>query len=142
MTPPWCRPPISYKSMQNEKERGRALAILNEVFGYGSFRGQQAEIIDHVAAGGDALVLMPTGSGKSLCYQIPALMREGVALVVSPLIALMQDQVAALAELGVRAAFLNSTLTGSEAAEIERRGGPGGVGLGFVAPPKALEARR
>src|SRR4051812_49818589 len=122
--------------MQNEKERGRALAILNEVFGYASFRGQQAEIIDHVATGGDALVLMPTGSGKSLCYQIPALMREGVALVVSPLIALMQDQVAALAELGVRAAFLNSTLTGSEAAEIERRAGRGGPGLRLLPPRK------
>src|SRR3954469_13768952 len=141
MAPPWCRPPISYKSMQNEKERGRALAILNEVFGYASFRGQQAEIIDHVAAGGDALVLMPTGSGKSLCYQIPALMREGVALVVSPLIALMQDQVAALAELGVRAAFLNSTLTGSEAAEIERRVRRGELDLVYVAPERLLTSR-
>ena len=127
--------------MQNEKERGQALAILNEVFGYASFRGQQAEIIDHVAAGGDALVLMPTGSGKSLCYQIPALMREGVALVVSPLIALMQDQVAALAELGVRAAFLNSTLTASEAAEIERRVRRGDLDLVYVAPERLLTSR-
>jgi len=127
--------------MQNEKERGQALAILNEVFGYASFRGQQAEIIDHVAAGGDALVLMPTGSGKSLCYQIPALMREGVALVVSPLIALMQDQVAALAELGVRAAFLNSTLTASEAAEIERRVRRGDLDLVYVAPERLLTPR-
>src|SRR4051812_17582767 len=127
--------------MQNEKERGRALAILNEVFGYASFRGQQAEIIDHVATGGDALVLMPTGSGKSLCYQIPALLREGVALVVSPLIALMQDQVAALAELGVRAAFLNSTLTGSEAAEIERRVRRGELDLVYVAPERLLTSR-
>src|SRR5690349_23977639 len=119
MAPPGWRPPISYKSMQNEKERGRALAILNEVFGYASFRGQQAEIIDCVTQGGDALVLMPTGSGKSLCYQIPALLRDGVAVVVSPLISLMQDQVAALAELGVRAEFLNSTLTRKEAADIE-----------------------
>src|SRR6185436_772208 len=84
----------------------QALEVLNEVFGYPSFRGHQAEVIEHVAEGGDALVLMPTGSGKSLCYQIPALLRDGVAVVVSPLIALMQDQVAALAELGVRAAFL------------------------------------
>jgi ATP-dependent DNA helicase RecQ len=127
--------------MQNEKERGRALAILNEVFGYPGFRGQQAEIIDHVAAGGDALVLMPTGSGKSLCYQIPALMREGVALIVSPLIALMQDQVAALAELGVRAAFLNSTLTGSEAAEIERHVRRGELDLVYVAPERLLTSR-
>src|SRR4029077_18118495 len=110
-------------SMRNEK----ALAILNEVFGYSAFRGHQAEAIAHVAAGGDALVLMPTGSGKSLCYQIPALMREGVGLVVSPLIALMQDQVAALAELGVRAAFLNSTLGAAEAGEIGGGGGAGGA---------------
>ena len=77
-------------------------------------------MIEHVAGGGDALVLMPTGSGKSLCYQIPALLRDGVGVVVSPLIALMQDQVAALAELGVRAAFLNSTLTGAQAARWKR----------------------
>src|SRR5205809_7717654 len=109
MAPPWCRPPISYKSMQNEKERGRALAILNEVFGYASFRGQQQEIIEHVAAGGDALVLMPTGGGKSLCYQIPALLRPGAGVVVSPLIVLMQEQVDAMVELGLRAGFLNST---------------------------------
>src|SRR4051812_32954105 len=141
MAPPWCRPPISYKSMQNEKERGRALAILNEVFGYASFRGQQAEIIDHVAADGDALVLMPTGSGKSLCYQIPALMREGVALVVSPLIALMQDQVAALAELGVRAAFLNSTLSAAQAAQVEARVRRGELDLVYVAPERLLTAR-
>src|SRR5436190_10090356 len=141
MAPPWCRTPISYKSMQNEKERGRALAILNEVFGYATFRGQQAEIIDHVAAGGDALVLMPTGSGKSLCYQIPALMREGVALVVSPLIALMQDQVAALAELGVRAAFLSSTLSAAEAGETERRVRRGELDLLYVAPERLLTAR-
>jgi ATP-dependent DNA helicase RecQ len=127
--------------MQNEKERSRALALLNEVFGYASFRGQQAEIIDHVAAGGDALVLMPTGSGKSLCYQIPALMREGVALVVSPLIALMQDQVAALAELGVRAAFLNSTLSRAEAGEIERRVRRGELDLVYVAPERLLTSR-
>src|SRR5688572_6615399 len=87
----------------------RANRILQDVFGYPGFRGQQAEIVTHVAAGGDALVLMPTGGGKSLCYQIPALLRKGTGIVVSPLIALMQDQVAALHEAGVRAAFLNST---------------------------------
>ncbi|MBS0403190.1 MAG: DEAD/DEAH box helicase, partial [Proteobacteria bacterium] len=90
------------------------LAILREVFGYEHFRGQQAAIVDHVTAGGDALVLMPTGGGKSLCYQIPALARQragcGVTLVISPLIALMHDQVGALHEAGVAAAFLNSTL--------------------------------
>src|ERR671934_2579734 len=141
MAPPWCRPPISYKSMQEEELREKALAILNDVFGYSSFRGHQAEAITHVAGGGDALVLMPTGSGKSLCYQIPALMREGVALVVSPLIALMQDQVAALAELGVRAAFLNSTLSAAAAGEIERRVRRGELDLLYVAPERLLTAR-
>src|SRR6185503_15917905 len=87
-----------------------ALAILETVFGYTQFRGAQQEIVEHVASGGDALVLMPTGGGKSLCYQIPALMREGCAVVISPLIALMQDQVGALAEVGVKAAVLNSSL--------------------------------
>ena len=84
------------------------LAILNTVFGYPAFRDRQGAIIDHVTAGGDALVLMPTASGKSLCYQIPAMARNGVAIVVSPLIALMHDQVAALQELGIKAAYLNS----------------------------------
>src|SRR5690606_35611549 len=82
------------------------LAVLHDVFGYDAFRGDQAAVVDHVVAGGDALVLMPTGAGKSLCYQIPALVRNGTGVVVSPLIALMQDQVDALRELGVRAAFL------------------------------------
>jgi ATP-dependent DNA helicase RecQ len=119
----------------------KALAVLNEVFGYPAFRGHQAQIIEHVAGGGDALVLMPTGSGKSLCYQIPALLRDGVGVVVSPLISLMQDQVAALAELGVRAAFLNSTLSGSEAAEVERRVQRGELDLVYVAPERLLTAR-
>jgi ATP-dependent DNA helicase RecQ len=118
-----------------------ALGILREVFGYPSFRGHQAEVIEHVAGGGDALVLMPTGSGKSLCYQIPALLRDGVAVVVSPLIALMQDQVAALAELGVRAAFLNSTLSGAEAAEVEGRVRRGELDLVYVAPERLLTGR-
>jgi ATP-dependent DNA helicase RecQ len=115
--------------------------VLQEVFGYPAFRGHQAEVIDHVTGGGDALVLMPTGSGKSLCYQIPALLRDGVGVVVSPLIALMQDQVAALAELGVRAAFLNSTLTGAEAAEVERRTRRGELDLLYVAPERLLTPR-
>ena len=84
-----------------------ASEVLRRVFGYDSFRGQQQEIIEHMAAGGDALVLMPTGGGKSLCYQIPALVRPGTGVVISPLIALMQDQVDALRALGVRAGFLN-----------------------------------
>src|ERR671937_2526276 len=137
MASPWAGRAAYHKSMQNQK----ALAILNEVFGYATFRGHQAEAIAHVAGGGDALVLMPTGSGKSLCYQIPALMREGVALVVSPLIALMQDQVAALAELGVRAAFLNSTLSATEAGEIERRVRRGELDLLYVAPERLLTSR-
>src|SRR5690349_23179863 len=113
-----------------------AVPYLQTVFGYPAFRGEQEAIIEHVAGGGDALVLMPTGSGKSLCYQIPALMREGVGVVVSPLIALMQDQVAALAELGVRAAFLNSTLSGAEAGEVERRTQSGELDLLYVAPER------
>src|SRR5918993_54989 len=98
-----------------------ALSLLRAVFGYSSFRGAQAEIVSHLAAGGDALVLMPTGVGKSLCYQLPALMRKGCGIVVSPLIALMQDQVDALTQSGVQAAFLNSTLDHEAAAAIEQR---------------------
>jgi ATP-dependent DNA helicase RecQ len=98
-------------------------------------------VIEHVAGGGDALVLMPTGSGKSLCYQIPALLRDGVGVVVSPLIALMQDQVAALAELGVRAAFLNSTLSGAQAAQVEGEVRRGELDLVYVAPERLLTAR-
>jgi ATP-dependent DNA helicase RecQ len=119
----------------------QALSVLQQVFGYAEFRGHQAEVIEHVAAGGDALVLMPTGSGKSLCYQIPALLREGVGVVVSPLIALMQDQVAALAELGVRAAFLNSTLNWAEVGEVEDRIRRGELDLLYVAPERLLTER-
>src|ERR1700742_3530028 len=99
----------------------RPLEILNEVFGYPGFRGQQGEIVEHVAGGGDALVLMPTGGGKSLCYQIPSLLRPGVGLVVSPLIALMTDQVAALQQSGVEAARLDSNIEPYERAETWRR---------------------
>ena len=98
----------------------QALEVLRDVFGFQSFRGQQAEIIDHVMGGGDGLVLMPTGGGKSLCYQIPALCLQGTAVVVSPLIALMQDQVEALRQAGVRAAALNSSIGYGEALAIER----------------------
>lgn len=119
----------------------KALNILKEVFGYPAFRGQQAEVIEHLAGGGDCLVLMPTGGGKSLCYQIPALLRDGVAIVVSPLIALMQNQVAALHEAGVRAAVLNSSLSLPEAAEVEQKLLAGGYDLLYVAPERLLTAR-
>src|SRR5882762_4553523 len=123
----------------------RPLEILNEVFGYPAFRGQQGEIVEHVAGGGDCLVLMPTGGGKSLCYQIPALLRReagfGAGIVVSPLIALMQDQVAALSEVGVRAACLNSTLTGAEAAATERALRNGEIDLLYVAPERLMTPR-
>src|SRR5687768_13111778 len=119
----------------------RALAILKDIFGYPAFRGLQAEVITHIAWGGDCLVLMPTGGGKSLCYQIPALLREGVGLVVSPLIALMQDQVDALRQLGVRAAFLNSSLDASAAADVERALLAGELDLLYVAPERLLTGR-
>jgi ATP-dependent DNA helicase RecQ len=121
--------------------RDRALEILQSVFGYGAFRREQAAIIDRVVAGGDALVLMPTGGGKSLCYQIPALLRDGVGIVVSPLIALMKDQVDALRQAGVRAAYLNSTLTPPEAAEVERDMRQGALDLVYVAPERLVTPR-
>ncbi len=111
-----------------------ALDVLRRVFGYDEFRGDQAAIIDTVVLGGDALVLMPTGGGKSLCYQIPALVRDGTGVVVSPLIALMQDQVDALAALGVRAAFLNSTLSFDERRDVERAYVSGELDLLYLAP--------
>ncbi|HJV07978.1 MAG TPA: DNA helicase RecQ [Chromobacteriaceae bacterium] len=119
----------------------KALDVLQTIFGYPSFRGQQAQIVGQVARGGDALVLMPTGGGKSLCYQIPALLRPGVGVVVSPLIALMQDQVDALAEVGVRAAFLNSTQTFDEAMRTERKVRNGELDLLYVAPERLLTQR-
>ena len=118
-----------------------ALQVLQDVFGYPAFRGPQAEIIEVIAQGGDALVLMPTGGGKSLCYQIPSLVRDGIGVVVSPLIALMQDQVDALAEVGVRAAFLNSTQTWQEAAAIERQVRNGELDLVYVAPERLMTQR-
>jgi ATP-dependent DNA helicase RecQ len=118
-----------------------ALSVLEKTFGYSSFRGQQAEIIQTVIDGGDALVLMPTGGGKSLCYQLPALLRPGCGIVVSPLIALMQDQVEALRLLGVRAAFLNSTQDAQTAAGIERELREGELDLLYVAPERLLTPR-
>ncbi|MDO9073602.1 MAG: RecQ family ATP-dependent DNA helicase, partial [Rubrivivax sp.] len=119
--------------------------VLHEVFGYPEFRGAQQDIVEHVVAGGDALVLMPTGGGKSLCYQVPAIVRhragQGVAVVVSPLIALMHDQVGALDELGVPAAFLNSSLDGDEARRVERELLAGKLVLLYAAPERILTAR-
>jgi len=115
---------------------GPALDVLHRVFGYDSFRGDQAGIIEHVIAGGDALVLMPTGGGKSLCYQIPALVREGTGVVISPLIALMQDQVDALQALGVRAGFLNSTQEPGQRREMEEAFLAGRLDLLYLAPER------
>jgi len=115
-----------------------AQQILRDTFGYTAFRGAQQAIVEHVAAGGDALVLMPTGGGKSLCYQIPALLRPGVGIVVSPLIALMQDQVDALKQLGVSAAFLNSSLDADAAREVYRQIHRGELKLLYVAPERLM----
>ena len=125
---------------EGDASRG-ALHLLKSVFGHPAFRGAQEEIVARVTSGGDALVLMPTGGGKSLCYQLPALIRDGTALVISPLIALMQDQVAALQQLGVRAAFLNSALDARAAAATERALREGGLDLLYVAPERLLTAR-
>ncbi|MES5815474.1 DNA helicase RecQ [Pseudoxanthomonas sp. Soil82] len=118
-----------------------APAVLRRVFGFDAFRGPQQAIVEHVTAGGDALVLMPTGGGKSLCYQVPALLRDGTGLVVSPLIALMQDQVEALRQLGVRAAYLNSTLDAEQARQVERDLLDGQLDLLYVAPERLLTPR-
>ena len=118
-----------------------SLGVLQEVFGYDAFRGEQAEIIEQVVVGGDAVVLMPTGGGKSLCYQIPALLREGTGVVVSPLIALMADQVAALEAVGIRAAYLNSTLEPYEAQEVERQLLAGDIDLLYMAPERLILSR-
>ncbi|GGL19319.1 DNA helicase RecQ [Planomonospora parontospora] len=123
-------------SPQSGPEADDASRVLRRVFGYDSFREGQREIIDHVVAGGDALVLMPTGGGKSLCYQVPALVRKGTGVVVSPLIALMQDQVDALTALGVRAGFLNSTQEHEERREVEAAFLAGELDLLYVAPER------
>jgi ATP-dependent DNA helicase RecQ len=118
-----------------------ALETLHRIFGYSSFRGPQAEIIDHLIAGGDALVLMPTGGGKSLCYQIPALLRPGTAVIVSPLIALMQNQVDALLQVGVRAAYLNSSMDYATASATEQKVLNGELDLIYVSPERLLTDR-
>lgn len=122
---------MSYSSAQQ---------CLQQIFGYTSFRGEQEAIVDHIIAGGDALVLMPTGGGKSLCYQLPALLRNGVAIVISPLIALMQDQVDSLQQLGVSAAFLNSSLDAEEANTISDNLLQGDIKILYVAPERLLTA--
>ena len=119
----------------------RPIDVLRDTFGYTAFRDGQGDVVDHVVAGGDALVLMPTGGGKSLCYQIPSLVRPGTGIVVSPLIALMQDQVAALTQLGVRAAFLNSTLDAETARATERALLAGELDLLYVAPERLTTSR-
>jgi ATP-dependent DNA helicase RecQ len=118
--------------------QAKALQILHDIFGYASFKGAQQSIIAHVCAGGDALVLMPTGGGKSLCYQLPALLCDGVAIVVSPLIALMQDQVDALQQLGVKAAFLNSSQSPEDARTVNSLLMSGELQILYVAPERLL----
>ncbi|HKH20224.1 MAG TPA: RecQ family ATP-dependent DNA helicase, partial [Gammaproteobacteria bacterium] len=119
----------------------QALQILSSVFGFNAFRGHQATAVEHVTSGGDALVLMPTGGGKSLCYQIPAMLRPGVGVIVSPLIALMQDQVNALLQAGVKAAFLNSALDPRAASKVERQLLNGEIDLLYVAPERLMTPR-
>lgn len=124
-------------SGQNEQ----ALSILSETFGFSEFRGIQGDVVDHVCGGGDALVLMPTGGGKSLCFQIPAMVRAGVAIVVSPLIALMQDQVEALHSAGVSAACLNSSLAYEQQDQVEAQARRGELDLLYVAPERLMTDR-
>jgi len=114
------------------------LTVLREVFGYESFRGQQGDIIDSIVAGKDAFVLMPTGGGKSLCYQIPALVRNGVGIVVSPLISLMKDQVDALAANGVQAAYLNSSLSADRARAVYKELVSGEIDMLYVSPERLM----
>lgn len=118
-----------------------ALSILQSVFGYSTFRAQQESIIDCITQGGDALVLMPTGGGKSLCYQIPALLRNGVGVVISPLIALMQNQVDALTDLGISAAYINSSMTYADILDVEQRLRNREIQLLYIAPERLVQAR-
>ncbi|TLG09470.1 DNA helicase RecQ [Nocardia cyriacigeorgica] len=128
--------PTAAHRIVTDAEPDAAQQVLRRVFGYDSFRGDQGAIVDHLVSGGDALVLMPTGGGKSLCYQVPALVRPGVGVVVSPLIALMQDQVDALSALGVRAGFLNSTQNPDERRMVEAQYVAGELDLLYLAPER------
>jgi ATP-dependent DNA helicase RecQ len=135
---------VSATALAPQRESGiglDALSVLNSVFGLPAFRGAQEEIVRHVVGGGNCLVLMPTGGGKSLCYQLPSLLRDGCGIVVSPLIALMRDQVAGLLEAGVKAAVLNSTLSFDEASAVEARLLAGDLDLLYVAPERLLTPR-
>ena len=125
---------VSQEELKNEQAR----TILKSVYGYNEFRGEQEQIISHLTSGGDAVVLMPTGGGKSLCYQIPALLRSGTAVIISPLIALMEDQVSALKALGVSAAYLNSSLLPHEAVEVKQQLKSGQLDLLYVAPERLM----
>src|SRR5258706_8539593 len=134
--------PVSANASALQRESAPdALSVLNSVFGLPGFRGAQEEIVRHVTGGGNCLVLMPTGGGKSLCYQLPSLLRQGCGIVVSPLIALMRDQVAGLLEAGVKAAVLNSTLSWDEANEVEQRLLSGDLDLLYIAPERLLTPR-
>lgn len=122
-----------------ERDTARSpLDILKRVYGYSTFRGRQAEVVDQVVSGGDAVVLFPTGAGKSLCFQIPALCRNGIGIVVSPLIALMRDQVEALKQLGVRAAALNSSLSREEFIAVRGAIDNGALDLLYVTPERIV----
>jgi ATP-dependent DNA helicase RecQ len=132
------RTPISAASTRTHMNRSPT-DVLQEVYGYSEFRGNQAAIIHHTRAGNDALVLMPTGGGKSLCYQIPALLMPGLGIVISPLIALMRDQVRALDQLGVRSAFLNSSLSRLDQDEVIARAQGGDLDLLYIAPERVLQ---
>lgn len=135
MTPAACKPLHSFSFNDVTAQQ-----LLQETFGYAEFRGQQAAIVDAVTGGQDALVLMPTGGGKSLCYQIPSILRPGVGVVVSPLIALMSDQVAALRQVGVAAAFINSSLDAAEQDAIEQQMRRGELDLVYMAPERLMQA--
>src|SRR5713226_2271130 len=135
------RMPVPSAGDRETEDAPNALSVLNSVFGLPGFRGAQQEIVRHVTGGGNCLVLMPTGGGKSLCYQLPSLLREGCGIVVSPLIALMRDQVAGLLDAGVKAVVLNSTLSFEEASQVEQRLLAGDLDILYVAPERLLTPR-
>src|ERR1700712_72132 len=114
--------------------------VLHKIFGHAEFRGQQEDVVDHIVGGGDAVVLFPTGAGKSICYQVPALCRSGVGIVISPLIALMRDQVEAMRQQGVRAEALNSSMSPDEATHVRNLLRRGALDLLYVAPERIMTA--